>query len=108
MDTSSDSKILGKVILKNRNKKIKYLFDIVKLIKYKSIEGLFDYLNQNNKKKLYEKIISILIKCYSNDLLYKKLNTNNFFRNNAKIKNNILVFISSKYVKLLRIMKKKI
>ena len=107
MDSSSNYKIIRKVIIKNKNNKIKNknnkiknLFDLIKLIKYKSIENLFNYLNQNNKKKLYEKLISILIKCYSNDLLFKNLKQDNlekFFKSNAKIKNNILVFISSKY-----------
>ena len=107
MDSSSNYKIIRKVIIKNKNNKIKNknnkiknLFDLIKLIKYKSIENLFNYLNQNNKKKLYEKLISILIKCYSNDLLFKNLKQDNlekFFKSNAKIKNSILVFISSKY-----------
>ena len=96
----SNYKIVRKVILKKKKKRnIKYLFDIVKLIKSKSIEELFKYCNQNNKKDLYEKILSILIKCYSSDLLNMNINDNleDYFKNNSKMKNNILVFISSKY-----------
>ena len=98
----SNYKIVRKIILKKKKKRnIKYLFDIVKLIKSKSIKGLFKYLdnNNNNKKDLYEKILSILIKCYSSDLLNMNINDNleDYFKNNSKMKNNILVFISSKY-----------
>lgn len=104
------------------------LFDLLKLMKYKSIEELFKYCKiETERKDLYEKIWDIIIKCglYFPNTEYEHMNGNNLKTMNAitdfetylkntntfgktdsnssnitlKDKSNTWIFVSSKFYK---------